>query len=148
MHASFAIHAHRSRAPASRRRLSSQAVRLRCSRSEPSVVVVSVLGHVDASNIDELACYTARVRGPLDGVVIDLGGVDFFGTEGVSVLMHMNGSRGGPTGLVVVPSPAVARLLRLCDPQPPLLVAADIDAAVIMLRGHPRSTLQLVSDAH
>jgi hypothetical protein len=63
------------------------------------------------------------------------------------VLMQINTGRGEPTGLVVVPGLAVARLLRLCDPEPPLLLAADVDAAAITLLGHPRSAMQLVSDA-
>jgi anti-anti-sigma factor len=147
MHASFAIPKRLSFGPAAYRRPPSQSLRLRSSRSEPSVVVVSAFGDVDASNSKELACHVAQVRGPRDNVVLDLGCVDFFGVEGLSVLVQMNADRSGTTDLVVVPSPAVTRLLRLCHPRPPLLVAADIDAAVVMLLGHRRSALQLVSDS-
>jgi anti-anti-sigma factor len=147
MHASFAIPRRLSFGPVSHRRPHSQSLRLRSSRSEPSVVVVSAFGDVDASNSNEITRHVAQVCRPRDDVVLDLGCVDFFGVEGLSVLVQINVGRGGTTDLVVVPSPAVARLLRLCHPQPSLVIAGDRDAAVAMLLGHRRSALQLVGDA-
>jgi anti-anti-sigma factor len=141
MHTHFPTPERLSFAPAADRPLSPHALRFRTFRSDPSVIVVRVFGDVDASNTSKLACYVEQIRHPLDDVVLDLSGVDFFGTEGVSVLSRMNSGRGGPAGLAVVPSLAVTRLLRLCDPAPALLVAADVDVAVIMLLGHRRTSI-------
>jgi anti-anti-sigma factor len=133
MHALFAIPRHRSP--------SSRALRFKSSRRAPSVVAVEVYGDVDASNADDLSRYVGKVRGPRDDVVLDLGGVTFFGTHGFSVLMQANAG-----GAVVVASPVVDRMLRLCDPESHVSVAVDVDAAVAMLRGRPRPALEFITD--
>jgi anti-anti-sigma factor len=141
MHVSFAIPRHRSSSTSTGLRESSHALRFECSRRTPSVVAVNVHGDVDASNADELTRYLARVRGPRDDVILDLSGVTFFGTHGLSVLM-----RPVSGGAVVVPSPVVDRLLRLCDPESRVPVAADVDAAMAMLRRRPRPALWFLTD--
>ena len=134
MHVSFAIPRHRSSFPAAGPSESSHAVRFESSRRTKSVVAVNVYGDIDASNAEELTQYLARVRGPRDAVVLDLSGVTFFGTHGLSVLMRPTAD-----GAVVVPSPVVERLLRLCNLQARVPVAPDVDAAVNMLRRRPCS---------
>jgi anti-anti-sigma factor len=133
MHASFVIPRHRSP--------SLHALRLDSSRRSPSVVAVDVHGDVDASNADELTRYVAQVRGPRDDIVLDLRGVTFFGTHGFSVLM-----RASAGGAAVVASPVVDRMLRLCDPESRISVAADVEAAIDMLRKRPRPALAFVTD--
>jgi anti-anti-sigma factor len=133
MHASFAIPRHRSP--------SLHALRLDSSRRSPSVVAVDVHGDIDASNSDELTRSLAQVRGPRDGVVLDLRGVTFFGTHGFSLLMQANAG-----GAVVVPSPVVDRMLKICDPEARVSVAADVEAAIDMLRNRRRPALDFVTD--
>jgi anti-anti-sigma factor len=141
MHASFAIPTHRSYSASAGPRESSRALRFDSSRPTPSVVAIDVYGDIDASNADELTRYVAQVRGPRDGVVLNLAGVTFFGTHGFSLLMQANAG-----GAVVVPSQVVDRMLRLCDPEARVSVAADVDAAVVILRDRPRSAVEFVTD--
>ncbi len=45
----------------------------------------------------------------------------------------------------VVPSAAVTRLLRICDPDSALPICGSVDAALSAVQGEPRRLLQLVS---
>lgn len=119
------------------RRVSSRGLRFDTSRPTPSIVVVSVRGDVDALTADELAGYVLQARSPGHDVILDLRGVDFFGTAGFSVIEGINERSGGPTRLAVVPSRAVARVLQLCTTKRALLVAVDVDSALTTLQGHP-----------
>jgi anti-anti-sigma factor len=116
------------------RRLRGRSLRLANSRSARSVVVVNVQGDVDASNTNELTAYVRAVRGPHDDVVLDLRGVEFLGVEGFLALETIARECGAPTLPAVVPSPAVARLLRLCTWAPAILVSSDVDAALAAVR--------------
>jgi anti-anti-sigma factor len=132
MHASFVLPRHRRH---------SHNLRFNSSRLAPSIVAVDVHGEVDASNADQLIRYVTRVRMARDVVVLDLSGVTFIGTHGFSAILQAKEG-----GTVVVPSPVVDRLLRLCDPQSLVPVAADVDAAVTMLRRRPHPASQFVKD--
>lgn len=108
----------------------SHTLRLGSSRRAPSIVSVDARGDVDASNADDLARYVTQVCGPQDDVVLDLRGVTFFGTHGLSVLMELILGRRSP---VVVPSRPVERMLQLCDHESRVPVARDAEAAMEMV---------------
>jgi hypothetical protein len=44
----------------------------------------------------------------------------------------------------MVPSEAVSRLMRICDPDSTLPICATIESALATVRGEPRRLLQLV----
>jgi len=106
----------------------------------PSVVAVDVHGDVDASNADDLMRYVTQACKSRDDLVLDLRGVTFFGTHGFTALLQAKYG-----GAVVVPSPVVDRVLELCDPESRVLVAADVDAAVSMLKRRLRPALHFVT---
>ena len=47
----------------------------------------------------------------------------------------------------LVPSAAVTRLLRICDPDSALPICRNVDAALSALRAEPHRLLQLVSQS-
>ena len=82
----------------------------------------------------------------IERLVLDLSGVDFFGTAGFSALHTVNVRCAGENvDWVLVPSRAVTRLLRICDPDSALPNCTSIDAALSALQGEPPRLLQLVS---
>ena len=104
--------------------------RLAHRRLRSSVSIISAHGHIDASNADALTEYVqGHLRG-CRGLIIDLSGLDFFGTEGFSSLHRVSVccARAG-LGWAVVPSEAVSRVLRIVDPQGLLPAAATVEAA-------------------
>jgi anti-anti-sigma factor len=112
---------------------------------EPSVGLMIAEGEIDAANADNLAEYALRNAMQYDRLVVDLSRLEFFGTEGFSAL-HMFNVRCAEVGVrwALVPSAAVARVLRLCDPAGALTAAATVHAALGILQGEPRCLLQLV----
>ena len=44
----------------------------------------------------------------------------------------------------MTPSPAVTRLMRICDPDSTLPICDSVDAALAAVQGEPRRLLQLV----
>ncbi|WP_422605771.1 STAS domain-containing protein [Mycobacterium sp.] len=109
--------------------------RLAYRRLRSSVSIISAHGHIDASNADVLIEYVqGHLRG-YRGLIIDLSGLDFFGTEGFSSLHRVSVccARVG-LGWAVVPSEAVSRVLRIVDPQGLLPAAATVEAARVAVR--------------
>ncbi len=96
----------------------SHTVRLAHRRLRSSVAVISASGHIDASNADTLTEYTRRHLRGCRGLIIDLSGLDFFGTEGFSALHRVSVccARAG-IAWAVIPSDEVSRVLRIGDPQ-------------------------------
>lgn len=90
--------------------------RFSATRCADSVVVVAV-GELDASNATEFADYFDLCITDSLPLVVDLSGLEFFGTAGFSAL-HLINVRCAAAKLrwAVVPSKAVSRLLRICDP--------------------------------
>lgn len=86
------------------------------------MVRITVAGEVDASNIDRLASYVFRYGANSRRLILDLADVKFFGVECFSAL-NIIGDRCTTAGVAwtLVPSPAVARVLRICDPHRALL---------------------------
>ena len=83
----------------------------------PSAAVITAHGELDASNATQLADYVQRCAAHSKGIVLDLSEVEFFGTAGFSALHTINvRCAGADVRWAVIPSRAVSRLLRICDP--------------------------------
>ncbi len=90
-------------------------------------VVVNADGELDASNATEFADYFDLCITDSTPLVADLSGLEFFGTAGFSALHLINvRCAGAKLRWAVVPSKAVNRLLRICDPDQalPLITSA------------------------
>jgi anti-anti-sigma factor len=114
---------------------------------QPEVVVITAIGELDASNSQELVEYALRDSDRVRRVALDLTGVDFFGTAGFSALHTLNvRCAGAGVEWVLVPSTAVTRLLRICDPDSALPIETTMSAALSRLQADQRRLLQLVSE--
>jgi anti-anti-sigma factor len=97
------------------------------------VVVVRAYGGIDATNAHTMTDYALGHATSDRGLIVDLCGVDFFGTEGFSALHRVAvGCARDDTAWALVPGAAVSRLLRICDPHG-LLPAADTLAAALAI---------------
>jgi anti-anti-sigma factor len=114
-------------------------------RLPPSTAVISAHGEVDAANATDFADYALSRIAETERVVIDLTGVDFFGTAGFSALKAIEVCCSvSDTDWVLVPSKAVDRLLRICDPDAELRTRYTVAAALSTLNGKA-PLLQLVT---
>ena len=114
---------------------------------QSSVAVIIAHGELDASNAQEFVDYALRDMERTQRLALDLSGVDFFATAGFSALHTLNvRCAGAGVEWVLVPSNAVSRLLRICDPDSTLPMAATMPAALSRLRADQRRLLQLVSE--
>ena len=94
-----------------------------------SCVVITAYGELDASNASQLADYVQHCAAGSKSVIVDLTGLDFFGTAGFSALHLINvRCAGANLDWAVVPSKAVSRLLRICDPDSTLPLAKSARA--------------------
>jgi len=118
-------------------------VRLASRRHRSSVVVVSAHGGVDASNADTLTEYALGHVLRCRGLILDLRGLDFFGTDGFSAL-HRVSVRCARVGIgwAVVPADTVSRVLRICDPQGLLPAVCTVEAAMATVQGQPHRAPQ------
>jgi anti-anti-sigma factor len=112
----------------------------------PSVRVIAATGEVDASNGRTFAEYPRSCLVDCKRLVLDLRGLEFFGTAGFGALHTVNvqcASVGADW--VLVPGPVVSRLLRVCDPDSVLPAAETVQAALGTLHGARRRQLELVA---
>jgi anti-anti-sigma factor len=111
------------------------------------MLMVSADGELDAANAQEFVTYALRHTHAVRHLLFDLRGVEFFGTAGFSALHTLN-VRCAADGATwaMVPSAAVSRLLRICDPDSTLPVAPTIEAALGTIHGERRPLLQLVPE--
>jgi anti-anti-sigma factor len=110
--------------------------------------VITVRGELDASNAGQLADYVQRCATHSKSLILDLSKVEFFGTAGFSALHTINvRCAGADVRWAVVPSQAVSRLLRICDPDSALPVAESAPGSGIVgsENDEPTPLLQLVS---
>ena len=115
----------------------------------PSILIISAHGELDAANAQEFAEYAFRHTDAVKRLLLDLTGVEFFGTAGFSALHTLN-VRCAEVGAdwAMMPSKAVTRLLGICDPDATLPVAPTIETALAVIHGEPRlPLLQLVPQA-
>lgn len=111
----------------------------------PSIAVISAHGELDAANAPEFVDYALRHADHIDRLVLDLIGVDFFGTAGFSALHTLNvRCAAEKIQWALAPSRAVMRLLRICDPDSTLPICDSVQAALAAVQGEPRRLLQLV----
>ena len=118
-------------------------------RWSSSGTVITVTGELDAVNADQLAVYVQRSIGRSRRVILDLRGLEFIGTAGFSALHRTNVvCSGAQMHWAMVPSPAVSRLLRICDPDGALPVTTPLAEPLLQptrARGEEsRPLLQLV----
>ena len=114
---------------------------------QPSVAVITAHGGLDASHAPAFVDDALRHAERTQRLALDLSGVDFFGTAGFSALHTLNvRCAGAGVEWVLVPSNAVSRLLRICDPDSALPIAATVPAALSRLQAEQRRLLQLVSE--
>ena len=114
---------------------------------QPSVAVITADGELDASNAQGLVDYALRDADRTQRLALDLTGLGFFGTAGFSALHTLNvRCAGAGIQWVMVPSDAVTRLLRICDPDSTLPMATTMSAALTRLQADQRRLLQLVSE--
>ncbi|MGN7779680.1 STAS domain-containing protein [Mycolicibacterium sp. 22603] len=112
-------------------------------RMPPSTTVVEVYGQLDAANARQFSGYAVTHLAHTDQLIVDLTGVEFFGTEAFSMLHTISVTAAGKDARwVLVPSAAVRRLLQICDPDGVLPTAENPIEAAGRLQGHP--LLQLV----
>ena len=105
--------------------------RLEIRRLKSSVAVISAHGDIDASNAGTLAEDTLGHVTSCRRLILDLRGLDFFGAKGFSALHKVSaGCAHAGIGWALVPSAAVSRVLRICDPQGTLPAASTLDAAL------------------
>ncbi|CRZ15673.1 STAS domain-containing protein [Mycolicibacterium neworleansense] len=111
----------------------------------PSTAVISAHGEIDAVNAAEFADYALQHTGKAKQVAVDLTDIEFFGTAGFSALRAMD-THCSTTSVdwVLVPSKAVSRLLRICDPNSELHTCYSVAAALSTLNGKT-PLLQLVT---
>jgi anti-anti-sigma factor len=112
---------------------------------QPDTAVITAHGDIDAANSQEFVDYALRHSAHISRLVLDLSGVDFFGTSGFSALHTLNVRCAGESiEWASVPSVAVHRLLRVCDPDSTLPVYDGVEAALAAVQGQPRRLLKLV----
>jgi anti-anti-sigma regulatory factor len=100
-----------------------------------SVATVSAYGDIDASNASNLTDYAVVNAVRSHGLILDLSGLEFFGTEGFSALhrVSVRCARAG-IGWIEVPGSAVCRLLQVCDPHGSLPRADTVGAALASIQ--------------
>jgi anti-anti-sigma factor len=118
-------------------------------RLGPSGTLITVDGELDAANSDQLAAYVQQSAKRCKRVVLDMRGLNFIGTAGFSALHRINVVCSGvQASWAMVPSPAVERLLRVCDPDGTLPVTTPTQEPLLEPLGveeqRRRPLLQLV----
>lgn len=102
--------------------------------------VVAADGEIDAANAGPFADYAKRCADCCEWLILDLAELTFIGTVGFTALQSISARCAtARTRLMVIPSPAVNSVLRICDPQSRLpLVASLTDAlADVQKSGRP-----------
>lgn len=116
----------------------------------PVGTLITVDGELDAANADQLAAYVQQSADRSRRIILDLRGLKFIGTAGFSALYRINVvCSAAHVSWAMAPSPAVARLLRVCDPDGTLPVTTQKAGSLLEPLGvdedeNPRPLLQLV----
>jgi anti-anti-sigma factor len=109
-----------------------------------SAKVISATGQVDASNAREVAAYVRDRLDDCECLVLDTECIEFFGVPAFFILHNVNvecAQRG--IAWTLLPSPAVSRVLRVCDPDGALPLARDV-AGSATRDGRSGSSLRLL----
>jgi anti-anti-sigma factor len=113
----------------------------RCGRAsfavrQPSSTRVSVaaVGEIDAVNGRALGRYVEGHTGISKQLVLDLRGVDFFGTQAFTALFYISvHCTRNDVDWMIIGSHPVRRLLSICDPEGELPLADDLSSALARL---------------
>jgi anti-anti-sigma factor len=99
-----------------------------------SVAIVSAYGDIDGTNASTLTDHALAKAVRCRGLILDLRGLEFFGTDGFSALHRVSVcySRAG-TGWVLIPGAAVSRVLGICAPHRSLPTVETVDSAIASL---------------
>ena len=137
----------RSRRSAAQQSLDCHPARFTTNWPDETVGIITVTGELDASNSTEFANQVEQCADEGVRLVLDMSSLDFFGTAGFSALHTIN-VRCAHSGArwALVSGEAVARLLRVCDRDNVLPIAATVPEAIALLDGEPRRLLQLVAE--
>jgi anti-anti-sigma factor len=113
----------------------------------PSTAIIAAVGELDAANATEFAQY-AWCAGRVTRLLLDLTGIEFFGTAGHSALLAFDvRCAAEEVKWVMVPSTAVSRVLDICDADSALPVRPTVEAALAALPGDSPPLLQLVPES-
>lgn len=116
----------------------------------PAGSLITVDGELDAANADQLVAHVQQSTSRSRRVILDLRGLKFIGTAGFSALHRINvACSGAQVSWAMAPSPAVARLLRVCDPDATLPVTtqqAEPLLEPLWVEEEARPLLQLVTE--
>jgi anti-anti-sigma factor len=97
-------------------------------------VLISVQGDVDATNRQALGRFVAKHTRVSKQLILDLTGVDFFGSQGFTALYYVSVQCARrDVDWMVAGSRTVLRILRICDPDGELPLIADLEAALARL---------------
>lgn len=114
---------------------------------QPRWLVITARGELDAANSSELSDFALRHADRTNRLVLDLSRVAFFGTAAFSDVDTLKARCAREAiAWALVPSAAVSRLLRICDPDSTLPVCDSLDAAVRALSREQLLLLKLVSE--
>jgi anti-anti-sigma factor len=119
-------------------------------RIDPDTAVITAHGEIDAANAQEFVDYAMQETAGASRLVLDLTGVEFFGTAGLASLHSFNVRCAGESiDWASVPSAAIIRLLRVCDPDSALPFFDGVDAALAAVHGEEGSdaSLQLIAES-
>jgi anti-anti-sigma factor len=106
-----------------------------------TAAIVSVYGDIDGSNASALIDYAFVHAVRCRGLILDLSGLTFFGTEGFSALHRISvRCAHADIGWMLVPGAAVSRLLRICDPHGSLPAVDTVTVALANLAEQPCSS--------
>ena len=115
-------------------------------RRTPIRTEITVFGDIDAANGRALGCYVERHTGTSTQLILDLRGVDFFGSQGFTALYYISvHSTRSDVDWMILGNPPVRRLLSICDPDNELPLAADYEAAIVRLNQLARRRLRTIS---
>jgi anti-anti-sigma factor len=117
----------------------------------PSVAVVTASGELDASNARQFTDYAVGHISRSKELILDLTAVEFFSVSSFPTLHNVN-LRCAREGVnwMLTPSVAVARVLRVCDPQRQLPTSPTVAMAWSQLRdrrGGGRANAEAAADA-
>jgi len=125
----------------------SELARFATRRIPPNTEVITAQGEIDAANSQELVDYALRHGDRVKRLVLDMRGIEFFGTSGFSALHALNVRCAGQSiEWAYVPSEPIARLLKICDPDSALPYYSGMDTALSAVSGESGPLLQLVPE--
>lgn len=114
-------------------------VRLTYAALADGTALVTVTGELDAHNAREVVAFVDAMPGSFPGLILNLGNLAFFGTEGLWAVNRINAACAKRRAAsVIVVGAAASRVLRICDPHNALRVVTTMDDALPAVRQRAR----------